>query len=119
MRQSSRKLGALEVVFDDPNAVANAGLVLPMTLADRLGLKELVDEGVHLGEAPGHANVGQKATALVASALVGGDSIDDAVRAALGACRRASRRLGAGPFDAGDVPAQFFLRRRPQLGQGS
>ena len=78
MRQSSRKLGALEVVFDDRNAVANGGLVLPMTLAERLGLKELVDEGVHLGGAPGHANVGQKATALVASALVGGDSIDDA-----------------------------------------
>jgi hypothetical protein len=78
MRQSSRKLDALEVVFDDRNAVANAGLVLPMTLAERLGLKELVDEGVHLGDAPGHANVGQKATALVASALVGGDSIDDA-----------------------------------------
>ena len=78
MRQSSRKLGALEVVFDDRNAVANAGLVLPMTLAERLGLKELIDEGVHLGDAPGHANVGQKATALVASALVGGNSIDDA-----------------------------------------
>ena len=80
MRQSSRKLGALEVIFDDRNAVANGGLVLPMTLAERLGLKELVDEGVHLGDAPGHANVGQKATALVASALVGGDSIDDIVR---------------------------------------
>ena len=68
----------LEVTFDDPNAVANGGLVLPMTLADRLGLKEPVDKNVHLGDAPGHANVGQKAMALVASALVGGDSIDDA-----------------------------------------
>ena len=33
---------------------------------------------MHLGDAPGRANVGQKAMALVASALVGGDSIDDA-----------------------------------------
>jgi hypothetical protein len=78
MRQSSRNLDRLEVTFDDPRAVANGGLVLPMTLADRLGLKELVDKNVHLGDAPGHANVGQKAMALVASALVGGDSIDDA-----------------------------------------
>ena len=78
MRQSSRKLDALEVVFDDPNAVANGGLVLPMTLAERLGMCELVDDNVHLGSAPGHANPGQKAMALVASALVGGDSIDDA-----------------------------------------
>ena len=78
MRQSSRKLDGLDVVFDDRNAVANGGLVLAMTLADRLGLRELVDANVHLGDAPGHANVGQKAMALVASALVGGDSIDDA-----------------------------------------
>ena len=78
MRPSSRNLDRLEVTFDDPNAVANGGLVLPMTLADRLGLKELVDRNVHLGDAPGHANVGQKTVALVASALVGGDSIDDA-----------------------------------------
>ena len=42
-----------------------------MTLAERLGLAELVDDNVELGDAPGHANVGQKATALVASALCG------------------------------------------------
>ena len=78
MQQSSRKLKGLEVVFDDPNAVANGGLVLPITLAERLGLAELVDAYVCLGDAPGHANVGHKALALVASALVGGDSIDDA-----------------------------------------
>ena len=78
MQQLSRKLDALEVVFDDENAVANGGLVLPMTLAARLGFKELVDQSVHLGDAPGHANVGQKAAALVASALAGGGSIDDA-----------------------------------------
>ena len=72
------KLDALGVVFDDRNAVANGGLVLLMTLADRLGLKGLVDDGVHLGDAPGHANAGQKALALVASALVGGNWIDDA-----------------------------------------
>jgi hypothetical protein len=78
MGQSSRNLDALGVVFDDRNAVANGGLVLPMTLADRLGLKALVDDGVHLGDAPGHANTGQKALALVASALVGGNCTDDA-----------------------------------------
>ncbi len=78
MRTLSRRLDGLDVVFDDRNAVANGGLVLPMTLAGRLGIKELVDAHVDLGGAPGHANVGQKAMALVASALVGGDSIDDA-----------------------------------------
>jgi Transposase DDE domain group 1 len=75
---SSQILDRLDVVFDDKNAVANGGLVLPMTLAGRLGLRELFDERVDLGDAVGHANVGLKAMGLIASALSGGDSIDDA-----------------------------------------
>ncbi|HTT88558.1 MAG TPA: IS1380 family transposase [Acidimicrobiales bacterium] len=78
MPRSSRNLDTMEVVFDDRNVVADGGLVLPMTLAERLGAKGLVDDNVDLGDAPGHANAGHKAMALVASALVGGDSIDDA-----------------------------------------
>ena len=78
MRESSRRLAALEVVFDDRNAVANGGLVLPMTLADELDLCELVDDNVDLGDAPRHANPGHKVMAPVASALVGRDSVDDA-----------------------------------------
>jgi hypothetical protein len=68
----------MEVVFDDTNAVGNGGLVLPVTLAGRLGLKELVDTHVDLGDAPGRANAALKTMGLVASALAGGDSIDDA-----------------------------------------
>jgi hypothetical protein len=78
MQTFSRSAGAMEVVFDDHCAVANGGLVLPMTLARRLGLAELVGANVKLGDAPGHANAGAKAVALVASALVGGDCLDDA-----------------------------------------
>jgi hypothetical protein len=66
------------VVFDDDNAVANGGLCLPMTLAQHLGLRELIDTHVDLGDAPGRANPGLKAMGLIASALAGGDSIDDA-----------------------------------------
>lgn len=65
------------VVFDDDKAVANGGLCLPMTLAAHLGLRELVDTHVDLGTVAGHANPGLKAMGLVASALAGGDSIDD------------------------------------------
>ena len=82
----------MEVAFDDPNAVANGGLVLAMTLAGRLGLKGLVESNVHLGGAPGHAHVGAKAMALVASALAGGDCIDDAQVLRTG---RADALLGA------------------------
>jgi hypothetical protein len=78
VRSSCHTLDRLEVVFDDDNAVANGGLCLPMTLAQHLGLRELVDSCVDLGTAAGRANPGLKTMGLVASALAGGDSIDDA-----------------------------------------
>ena len=68
----------IQVAFDDHRLVADAGLILPITLAHRLGLGELVDRHVDLGDAPDRANVGDKLLTLVASALAGGDCIDDA-----------------------------------------
>ena len=68
----------IHVAFDDHRLVANAGLILPVTLAHHLGLGELVARHVDLGRAPGRANVGDKMLTLVASALAGGDCIDDA-----------------------------------------
>ena len=66
------------VAFDDHRLVANAGLLLPGTSAHRPGLGELVDHHVDLGDAPGRANAGDKLLTLVASALAGGDCINDA-----------------------------------------
>ena len=68
----------IRVAFDDPRLVANAGLMPPATLALHLGLGELVDRHLDLGATPGRANTGDKLMTLVASALVGGDCIDDA-----------------------------------------
>ena len=68
----------IHIAFDDHRLVANAGLILPVTLAHHLGLGELVDHHVDLGDAPGRANTGDKLLTLVASALAGGDCIDDA-----------------------------------------
>ena len=68
----------IQVSFDDHRLVANAGLLLPVTLAQHLGLREFVDSHVDLGDAPGRANTGDKIVTLVASALAGGDCIDDA-----------------------------------------
>ena len=68
----------IQIAFDDPRLVANAGLLLPVTLAQHLGLREVVDSHVDLGDAPGRANPGDKLLTLVASALAGGDCIDDA-----------------------------------------
>ena len=52
--------------------------LLPATLARHLGLRELVDHHLDLGGAPGRANTGDKLMTLVASAMAGGDCIDDA-----------------------------------------
>ena len=68
----------IQIAFDDHRLVVNAGLILPVTLAGRLGLAELVDHDVDLGDAPGRVNAGDKMLTLVASALAGGDCIDDA-----------------------------------------
>ena len=43
----------IHVAFDDHRLVANAGLLLPVTLAQHLGLRELVDHHLDLGNAPG------------------------------------------------------------------
>ena len=46
----------IRIVFDDHRLVANAGLLLPATLARHLGLRELVDHHLDLGGTPGRAN---------------------------------------------------------------
>jgi len=76
--RSSHSLDRLDTAFDDGRLVADAGLLLPATLAHHLGLRELVDEHLDLGDRPGRANVGDKLLTLVFSALAGGDCIDDA-----------------------------------------
>ena len=82
----------IQIAFDDHRLVANAGLILPVTLAQHLGLRELVDSHLNLGDAPGRANTGDKTLTLVASALAGGDCIDaaDALRTVGTACTRGS-----------------------------
>ena len=64
----------IRIAFDDHRLVANAELILPATLA----LPQLVQQRLDLGNAPGRANTGDKMMTLVASALAGGDCIDDA-----------------------------------------
>ena len=68
----------IQIAFDDHRLVNNAGLILPATLAHHLGLPELVRQRLDLSDAPGRANTGDKLLTLVASALAGGDCIDDA-----------------------------------------
>ncbi len=76
--RSSHTLDRLDVAFDDDRLVADAGLHLPASLAQHLGLRTLVEQHLDLGAAAGRANAGDKLLTLVMSALAGGDTIDDA-----------------------------------------
>ena len=46
----------IQIAFDDHRLVANAGLLLPATLAHHLGLSQLVQERLNLGNAPGRVS---------------------------------------------------------------
>ena len=65
------------VVFDDERVVANAGVMLPALLAQRLGIERLVDQTVRLGERPGGANAGRKVMTMVCAMALGADCIED------------------------------------------
>ena len=107
-----------QITFDDRRLVANAGLLLPATLARHLGLPELVRQGLDLGDAPGRANTSDKMMTLVASAPAGGDCIDDAdVVAHRGDGLHPGRR-GQGAIHPGHLPAQLPVGPRPSTRPG-
>jgi Transposase DDE domain group 1 len=74
----SRGIDRIEVTFDDPHLVANAGLLLVATLVVRLGLERLINETVDLSGRVGGALPGRKVLTLVHSLVAGGSHIDHA-----------------------------------------
>ncbi|MEJ7714884.1 MAG: hypothetical protein WKF40_03910 [Thermoleophilaceae bacterium] len=72
-----RSLDSAAVAFDDQRSVADAGLILPGTLAERLGLERLINGWVDLGRRRGAFRPGRKVMSLVHAILAGADSIDD------------------------------------------
>ena len=84
--RSSRSLDTIAVMFDDDNLVANAGLILPATLAQHLDLETLINTKVHLPDRSAGFRPGRKALTLVHSMIAGGDSIDDTDMLRAGSC---------------------------------
>ena len=108
----------IQISFDDHRLVNNAGLLLPVTLAQHMGLRKLVDNHVDLGDATRRANMGDKMLTLVASALAGGDCIDDADVLRTG---RTARTLGCvvkAPSTLGTFLRSFRWGHRPPVGSG-
>ena len=103
----------IRIAFDDHRLVANAGLLLPATLAQHLGLPQLLQQHLDLGDAPGRANSGNKLMTLVASALAGGDCIDDADVLRTGGAACAPGYVLKAPSTLGDLPSQLPADRPP------
>jgi hypothetical protein len=77
--RSSHAVAAVDIAFDDPNLVADAGLVPVMALAERIGLPGLVAEHVAITGARNSAgaNPAAKVLSLLAGMVAGADSIED------------------------------------------
>ena len=80
--QSLHAAAAVDVAFDDPNLVADAGLVPVVALAEQVGLPELVSEHLKIVDADNAAgaNPAAKVMSLLAGMVAGADSIEDVDR---------------------------------------
>ncbi len=105
----------VEVAFDDARLVADAGLLLPATLAVGLGLRELLEEHIDLGDAPGAAHPGDKAMTLIASALAGGSWIDDVDKLRAGSTGQILGHRVAAPSTIGTFLRSFTWGSARQL----
>jgi hypothetical protein len=112
---ASHTLGRVRVSFDDDHAVANAGLVVPATLASKLDLERLVDTTVDLGARPGAANSGAKAATVIFGMLAGGRCIDDLDVLRAGATARLLPFRVAAPSTVGTWLRSFSFGHVRQL----
>ena len=113
-------LDRIQIAFDDHRLVANAGLILPSTLALHLGLPQLVDRHLDLGHATGRANTGDKMLPHDAGGLrVGRWRLHRRRRCV---ARRwdglRSRQRSQGAIHPGHLPAQLSLGPGPPTGPG-
>ncbi len=103
------------VSFDDERAVANAGVLLPALVADRLGIEELVDQRVALGDRVGAANPGRKVLSLVHAMTLGADSIDDCQMLRAGQTEAVLGHRAAAPSTLGTFLRSFTFGHVRQL----
>ena len=78
MKSVSRGTDRIAVTFDDPNLVANAGLLLVATLVAKLGLEDLCNSTIRLTGRTGGFRPGRKILTLVHAMVAGASHIDHA-----------------------------------------
>ena len=106
-------LDQLDIAFDDTHAVANAGLLLAATLAERLGIEQTADQLINLGERPGAARPGRKLLTLVHTMLAGRSCIDDADLLRCGATGRVLGHRVMAPSTIGTFLRAFTFGHVP------
>jgi hypothetical protein len=110
MPASSHTLDSIRVIFDDDNAVADAGLLLVSTLVERLGLETLADETVTVGYRPG-----RKLLTMVHTLVAGGDCIDDTDLLRTGSTDRVLSHQVMAPSTIGTWLREFTFGQLRQL----
>lgn len=78
MKPVSRGIDRIAVTFDDPNLVANAGLLLIAIVVAKLGLEDLCNSTIRLGTRVGGFQPGRKILTLVHAMVAGATHIDHA-----------------------------------------
>ena len=109
----------INVAFYDHRLINNAGLLLPAILAQRVGLRKLVNHYLDLGDAPGRANPGDKLMTLVTSSLAGGDCIDDTDALRSGSTGRVLGCVVKAPSTLGTFLSSFRWGHVRQLDRAS
>ncbi len=103
------------MTFDDHGLVGNAGLILVATLAARLGLGDLVDSTVRLGDRPGGFAPGRKVLTIVHAMVAGGSHIDHADLLRSGATGRVLGHQVMAPSTLGTFLRAFTFGHVRQL----
>jgi hypothetical protein len=111
----SRTLDRIGVSFDDPNLVANAGLLVVATLVSRLDVELLVNTTLRMAGRVGGALPARKVLTLVHTIVAGGSHIDHAdVLRSGGTARVLSHRVMA-PSTLGTFLRSFTFGHVRQL----
>lgn len=115
MSTASRVLDRIEATFDNPAVVPNAGLLLVATLISRLGLEELINTTVRLGDREGAVAPGRKLLTLVCAIVAGGTHIDHVDMLRAGATRRVLGFTVMAPSTIGTFLRAFTFGHLRQL----
>ncbi|MHB1613140.1 MAG: IS1380 family transposase [Actinomycetes bacterium] len=107
MKPVSRGIDRMAVTFDEPNLVANAGLVLIATLAKRLGLEKLCDATIDLSGRVGGFRPGRKILTLVHAMVAGASHIDHADMLRAGATAEVVKHRVMAPSTLGTFLRSF------------